>query len=1571
MSDQPQPDNGTPQPDQFIEPPPPASPYDYIEPPAAPTPQQPADPQTKARAAGYSWPEIDDHIARATQVAFANGYDQEDIDRHLGYSSPDSFIGRARDQWSSRMASDPSIIEKLTGPQPELDIAGPDAAQAYAAALQNREVKGPQDFAEHYAAAALDAAHNVIGLEPGDDQTVQAKKLAAAQAADSLAAGLPGARDVTDAALSLQTDYGTASQNLMDNWLATGQHPLDAAMRASTDPSWAAALTSGLTGNLLAPGAAPISESIPATEFAKGIGRGVTSLIGGLAGIGETATRALADMTGSEALKGIVDSHAKEWAGRETEWAKALAPDEGITAFISGELGETIPTIGEFMAAGVPAMVAYGVMNGANEAFRATGSAAASAVGAVIGGASMVAPAYFMSASGKGLVESAVKAAIGMGLYGGVQSFANPLIAMAAGQGYRAPSAAQVAESGLGAAVQGALFGALSTASKPRVAIIDPSNPDAPARIVPADEAMEIAPAKTVTNAEGEESFAPEATPAEKLNALADRLENMRLTREGVLPDEFSNPSFFRDLAQNEDQATKDLALGRDTARGTLAYMRGFVRDLLNDQRGSGEIPIPGGGRVEPLRPEDQIERPREEPKREDPQKTIGDHLQDIYDEAHSRLSPQDHARLNAIAQEIGDIPNTGRTAEQQARVAQLQAERDTIIPPYAELRRQAEGRAEPAVVGGGRAEPAVVGGGRAEPAPEPGPAPMTPRQKADTFRQLMRQYINEGEQSIYHFTGMLNDLRRFINPALPEWQLELKKLREGRDGDPMSTKIGIGLDYIEGVTPPSVMSPDGTRVTATVDHNNPLKDQFDIMRDINADLHGKMMKAVADGVIDEVGFVDGYFKHFFKQSEDVRTWALGAGAQGSNASFKSRTGRFPTIGDALRAGKELAIEDPLDLMIYKAAAEAKFLAHSYAMKDMLDIGLAYRSDKPQSPTDAKLDGRFQSMGENTLWAPAKVARLYNNIVSTGWYTMPEYGDWYQKAMYLRNTMVQVKLLWPMFHAAVITEQTLATGMQQVMTELGAGHPLRAARDLAMTGTVVPMAARIAREGREALNNYADVSGDRVMQTLVKAGGRFGSRQALFRDMAPSIYASIAQNRGHVMEAAGRELSREVGQVLGSPEESMAKRLLMAAPRTLNMGALNASRAATLVSAPLFDTAIPTMKAGAAAMRMKTYFDYHPDASEAARDKRARQIVDNIDDRFGEFNYNNLFWNKWFKQTAMLTMISPSWAYGTWRWFAAANLYNFQHGFEWNPEATSSLYGGLAVYVGFNALMNYVHTGQMPQDVWDMLNFRTGGTTSSGAPERGLLPTEFKELYDIGSQIGKVLGGTTTPEGAAFNYLNGKTNGLVRMIEDRISGVDAIGHRIGQTPGGWREWLLRSIEPIVLSNERNAKLGTGLNAFERGFIREAPGVIEDPSKFMGTQQWLSDKWTREELQRAKREAAQTGSPMPEDTTTTGNFGGAVGTFGGAVGQTVGGGTRSGGGGSTPREPNTTSQDLLNLARPGSGGGGTARTPRVTSQDLMGLARPGTRAPRNETPNIVNPAQLHAIRRSYYYRRHAQ
>lgn len=520
-----------------------------------------SDLELQARAAGYNWGEIDDYLQGVTEDATAAGYGQDDIDRHMGFD-PTNVAARA----GSLIAETPAApSDPDTG---ALDLSSFDWRGGYANALRDGDTRGSYDWADSVAAAALDRMDIA-------DPTTKDKALGwASRAGDQIAAQLPGRREFADAALDVSgttpddPNFDTVRRNLIDHWQETGEGPIDAANRSRVNTD----LNDKLTGEPPQRGALG--------EIGAAVNRWRGDLIFGLEHIGQEAWSGIANLTGSDDLKSLVNERAQVWAKREADWHAANQRGEGITAFVAGAVGEGVPTLAEYLAVGVPAMLTYGALHGASLAWERTGSATAAATGALIGGAEAGAPVPFLKgAAGQGLVSAAVKTALGMAATGGISSIADAIPDWVGGKGLKLPSIEEIGEAAAGGAITGALFGpVVSLASRPRIRALD-LTPGAPDKVVPLDDPS-LQPTPELHDR------------AAKLARDADRMEQLRLEREGLVPGNATEGGdfFSRKVAEPGGTDPYELAEGYRAAFGLGSIMDSLFGPIWRDQSGSMKL---------------------------------------------------------------------------------------------------------------------------------------------------------------------------------------------------------------------------------------------------------------------------------------------------------------------------------------------------------------------------------------------------------------------------------------------------------------------------------------------------------------------------------------------------------------------------------------------------------------------------------------------------------------------------------------------------------------------------------------------------------------------------------------------------------------------------------------------------------------------------------------------------------------------------------------------------------------------------------------------------------------------
>lgn len=90
---------------------------------------------------------------------------------------------------------------------------------------------------------------------------------------------------------------------------------------------------------------------------------------------------------------------------------------------------------------------------------------------------------------------------------------------------------------------------------------------------------------------------------------------------------------------------------------------------------------------------------------------------------------------------------------------------------------------------------------------------------------------------------------------------------------------------------------------------------------------------------------------------------------------------------------------------------------------------------------------------------------------------------------------------------------------------------------------------------------------------------------------------------------------------------------------------------------PLFGVLIPRLKWGLALAQLSQQYAEEAEAlssGDTTREKIARQVVDTVENRLGELNFSNLFWNNTFKSIMQFIFRSVTWKLGNWRGLGSA-----------------------------------------------------------------------------------------------------------------------------------------------------------------------------------------------------------------------------------------------------------------------------------------------------------------------------
>jgi len=462
-----------------------------------------------------------------------------------------------------------------------------------------------------------------------------------------------------------------------------------------------------------------------------------------------------------------------------------------------------------------------------------------------------------------------------------------------------------------------------------------------------------------------------------------------------------------------------------------------------------------------------------------------------------------------------------------------------------------------------------------------------------------------------------------------------------------------------------------------------------------------------------------------------------------------------------------------------------------------------------------KLDGRAKSFKGGPFqdaYAPPGYAAVYNAFVSKP--PNGPWGDLLSGAQKVANSVSAFKLAVSGYHALNIAGEAYIGGIGNSIDKLAGGRPV-GALGAYLSAPLKPVTSVL--RGRQMLNAYISGMGSpemqKVVQLAVDANFRVAGKGRVADEYRFSSLGSLWDSwKKGLLKGEMQQLGRDIKErpLVGSGKAVVS----------------TAARALETMSDPLFKYYIPMVKNGAYFDMVKTWLDAHPAASAAEQVAFARKASDIIDNRFGEMNQDNIFWQRWQKQLAQTLVVSYSYELGTARLVGGAvrDTAGLARGKGWTPNLSYAI--ALPVGVAtMGAVFQWLHTGKAPEGATDVMYPRTGGTDPmSGQPARAVLPSYMSQF------INAYYGGLT-------HEIANKKNGIFDLLNAAFTGKDWRGDPIVMSDDDtttaikkWLEYAAGTWEPILASQTK--KGGTGISSGERFMgIREAPMFAHDPAAY--------------------------------------------------------------------------------------------------------------------------------------------
>lgn len=459
----------------------------------------------------------------------------------------------------------------------------------------------------------------------------------------------------------------------------------------------------------------------------------------------------------------------------------------------------------------------------------------------------------------------------------------------------------------------------------------------------------------------------------------------------------------------------------------------------------------------------------------------------------------------------------------------------------------------------------------------------------------------------------------------------------------------------------------------------------------------------------------------------------------GSGAFLKQRT--IPTTAEGMAMGLELVSTNPVDLTLLKLREMQRYVMAHQSLNELKDNNLvqyvragekppegyqriddriatvfgpregavtlpegatvpnenAPPTDRPMQPSDVGVTGT-RIMGQ--YYAPETVSTVVNNYLSPGLRGNAIY-DAYRG---LGNSLNQAQLGLSAFHLMFTSMDASVSRAALGLEHIASGSPLEGLKDI-VSSPVAPVTNMI--QGAKIRNAYLNPEGARpemaaLANAVKEAGGRV-RQDSFYKTSAPEKMID-AWKAGEYGKAAALSLPALF--------ETAAK--------------------------PIMDYVVPMQKLGVFGdLAKKALADLPDDATLADRRSALSSAWDSVDNRMGQLVYDNLFWNKTFKDLAMSSVRSVGWNIGTIRELGGGltDLAGMAKDAVTPGESVGLTHKAayvisLPLVTGmYGALYQYLRTGSGPSETKDYFFPKTGEQDADGNDERVQIASYMKDFF--------------------------------------------------------------------------------------------------------------------------------------------------------------------------------------------------------------------------------------------------
>lgn len=513
--------------------------------------------------------------------------------------------------------------------------------------------------------------------------------------------------------------------------------------------------------------------------------------------------------------------------------------------------------------------------------------------------------------------------------------------------------------------------------------------------------------------------------------------------------------------------------------------------------------------------------------------------------------------------------------------------------------------------------------------------------------------------------------------------------------------------------------------------------------------------------------FIKNYFPHIWQdptKAASVYAEVMAkAPLQGGKKFLKQRS--IKLMSDGFAQGLQPVTENPITSMMLRVREMDKYITAQDMFKEMLGKGMLQNiKARDQVPAGyAKIDdniatiyakssrrGAIQTQGYYV--APEAVANVVNNYLSPGIRGHKLFGPAFRGFLGAGNMMNSVQLGLSGFHLAFTTMDSMISKAALSIEQAAAGDWKNAAKSAAITGTVFGPVIENVRKG------------NKVMQEWYHPG-----------TTTPDIAAIV-----DAMKAAGGRVKMDDfyrTNVTDKMVEALKHGNVVGAALRLPFSLLE------LTGKPILEHLVPRVKLGAFMDMAQHEMSQNSGMTRDELRSAMGKTWDSVDNRLGEMVYDNLFWNKSFKDLAMASVRSVGWNLGTFRELGGGLMDTgkavglLARGKKAELTHRMAYTVAMPIVTGLvGGMIHYLLNGKKPEELKDYFFPRTGRQDKEGHDIRLTLPSYMKDVLAYGKDVKTAV--TEKKPVAALQTISHKVHPMLNTIMEMLSNKDYYGTKI-------------------------------------------------------------------------------------------------------------------------------------------------------------------------------------------------